>query len=125
MSDRDIDRSYAIARSQRRGNNLATIDNVGVCPTLFSRRSVRAAQQGLGAAYCGNIEEESQMGCQAEATGMGYSLPIDNQQVRAYVQLPARRENQRRLTEREESRHVRPVESALGRPHLDSLQAGV
>ncbi len=125
MSDRDIDRSHAIARSQRRGNDLATIDNVGGCSTCFIQRSVRTTQQGLGTTDCGNIEEESQMGCQAEATGMGHSLPIDNQQVGAYVQFSARCEDQRRLTERKESGHIRPPELALGSLHLDSLQFGI
>ena len=125
MSNGDIDRFYAIARSQRRGNDLAAIDHLRRCTAHFIQRSVRTTQQGFCAADCGSIKEETQMRCQAEATGMGHSLPIDNQQVRGYVEFPARRENQRRLAEGEKSGHVRPVEFALGNLHLDGLQSGV
>ena len=125
MSDGDIDRSYAIARSQRRRNDLAAIYHLRRCSTRFIQRSVRTTQQGFGAADCGNIKEETQMRCQAEATGMGHSLPIDNQQVGGYVEFPARRQNQRRLAEGEKARHVRPVEFAPGSLHLDSLQSRV
>ncbi len=125
MSYGDVDRFHAVSRSQRGGNNLAIIDNVAGCSTCFIQRSVRTAKQGLGATDCRNIEEESQMGCQAEATGMGHSLPIDNEQVGRYVQFPARRENQRRLAEGQISGHVRPAEFAFGSLHLNSLQSGI
>ena len=122
MSDGDIDRFYAIARSQRHGNDLAAIDHLRRCSTRFLQCSMRTTQQGFCAADCGNLKEETQMRCQAEATRMGHSLPIDNQQVRGYVQFPARRENQRRLAEGEKPRHVRPLEFALGRSNLHKLK---
>jgi len=125
MSDGDVDRPYTGARSERHGNDLITVHHVCGRSTRFIQRSVCAAEQGLGAADCGNIKEEAQMGCQAESPRMGHSLPVHNQQVRACFEFTARRENQRRLAERKKPGHVRPVEFALGCPHLYCLQVGV
>src|SRR5262249_38824657 len=103
----NIDRGDFVLRPQRDADLFAPIDERRPAPRFNTKLAVFAHQNALGAADGRQIEQHADVAGDAEASRVGYALPVEHQDVWFRFEFLPRFEQRRGLAEAQQSRHVR------------------
>src|SRR5262245_28236649 len=122
MARRNIDRGDLVLRPQRDSHLFALINERRPASGFNSEFAVSAHQNALGAADGGPIEHYADVACDAEASRVSYSLPVEHQNVRLRFEFLPGFEQRRRLAEAQQSRDVRESRHAANAGGFDDPQ---
>src|SRR5262245_46675859 len=122
MSWRNIDRGDLVLRPQRDAHLFALINERRPASGFNPELAVSAHQNALGAADGGPIERYADVACDAEASRVSYSLPVEHQHVRLRFAFRPGFKQRRRLTEAQQPRDVRESRHAANACGFDDPQ---
>ena len=124
MTDGDVHRPDAGAGSKDCPDNFVGVDERDAASTGDGGGAVATAQPGFSAADGRDIQDEPQVAREAETTGMGDSLAIDDQCVRQCAQALYCSQGDRRLTKTQQAGNIREVHREFGSCLANRVQPG-
>jgi hypothetical protein len=123
MADGDEQRPHPRAAAQHGADHLAAVEQRRGGTFLPPRRLERADQPRLGDADRRQPREHAHVAGEAQAARVGNALAVAEQQVGPSRQAGERRQQRRRLAERQQAGDVGEVERPTGQRALQQLQA--
>ena len=107
MALRDEYRLYPVARPENSADLPLLMDQSRPLPSILTNRRVRPDEARLGAADRGPIEDQPQVRGEADPSGVGDSLAVEENEIGLSAQLREGRDQRRSLAESEKPGDVR------------------
>jgi hypothetical protein len=124
VTNGDVDWLDLGPRSNRGTDYLSGVLDRGPIANGVAERPGLANQNRFRAANRGDVEEQANVGGDANSAGMSDPVTVDDDEIGLRVEIETSLNNCRRFPEGEETRHVGKCRGLVGQPSFDDGQLG-
>jgi len=125
VPDGDVDGGDAVAGAEDEADEVGAVPQLGAASGFRRGLFVAAYEATLGHAYGGDVQEEAQVAGDAEASGVGEAVAVDEEEVRRPLQLLEGAGEDGHLAEGEEAGDVGEGDGLVDEVVLDEAEVGV